>query len=721
MSAPPSRPLRAAGGALPLPGRPPAAAARAGWWLASAVATLLLAWWQPAALQRLDLFVYALLQPGKPPSSALLAPTAAMVEPVPGPAAMLFALLLVSALALRPGRMRAQPLLAAALLCLPVAASAALLTQQRWLPPALPLAGLALALGFREASRLHAARLLQQRRRDQAQAALRAIDDAVLTVDGSDHTVRFANPSAMRQAGPVMLQGRPLAEVYPLEALSHDALRTAITACIAQGSSVRVRELLQLHSPAGQRSLRATASPLRGTQDGIDGAVLVFTDMTGALAAAREREHAATHDALTGLPNRVLLHARLQRMLSQVQRGHARAAILFVDLDRFKHINDTLGHRTGDAMLCVVAQRLRALCRDTDTVARWGGDEFVLILQDVEGPEDAAIGAAKIVEALSRDVSLGAEFHHRQLPSSASVGVVLAPRDGTRAEDLLSKADMAMYRAKGQPKASFHIWASDLHAQLQDRLALEVDLRRALHEDRLQLHYQPQFALDDGRLIGMEALMRWQRTPDQVVQPTDFIQLAEESGLIVDMGAWAVRKAVHQLALWHAAGLHPVPVAVNVSARQCVNGDIVQVVRRALREAAIPPALLRLEITETAAMGDAAQTMSLLHDIHALGVRLSLDDFGTGYASMACLKRFPLDELKIDRSFVAALPQDRQNAAIVRATVALARGLGLQVMAEGVETQAQARFLAACGCDGAQGYLYSQAQAADAAALRLQH
>lgn len=712
----PPNPLRATGGGPGPAGISPAAAQRR-WWLAGAAATLLLAWWQPTGLQQLDLLAYELLQsgPGLPPSAG-----AAPVERVPAPLTTLFALLLVSALALRPRRTPAHLLLAAAMLLLPLAASAALLTQQRWLPPALPLAGLAVALGSRELARLRAARHLQQRQRAQAQAALRAIDDAVLTVDGSDHTVRFANPSAMRQAAPRKLQGQPLASAYPLEAQSHDALHSAITACIAQGASVRARELLRLRSPAGQRSLRATASPLRGARGDIDGAVLVFTDMTGALAAAREREHAATHDALTGLPNRVLLHERLQRMLARVQRRHSVAAILFVDLDRFKHINDTLGHRTGDAMLRVLAQRLRALCQDGDTVARWGGDEFVLILQDV-GPEDAAIGAARIVEALSHDVALGAEFHHRQLPSSASVGVVLVPRDGTQIEDLLSKADMAMYRAKGQPNTGFHIWASDLHEHMHDRLALEVDLRRALHEDRLQLHYQPQFALTDGRLIGMEALMRWQRAPGQVVQPSDFIELAEESGLIVDMGAWALRQAVQQLARWHAAGLHPVPVAVNVSARQCVNGDIVQVVRQALREAAIPPALLRLEITETLAMGDGAHTMELLRDIHALGVRLSLDDFGTGYASMACLKRFPLDELKIDRSFVTALPQDRQNAAIVRATVALARGLGLQVMAEGVETVAQARFLAACGCDGAQGYLYSQPQAADDAALRLPH
>ncbi len=696
-----------------------AAAARATWWLTAVAVTVLLAWWQPAGLQHLDLLAYQLLQPDTAGAAALPAPDHAAVERVPATLAALFSLLLVSAVALRPSKAPARLLLAGALLCLPLAASSALLTQQRWLPPALPVAGLGVALAVREALRARAARRVQRRARAQAQAALRAIDDAVLTIDGPEHTVRFANLSAVQQAAPRVLEGRPLAVAYPLEGPSHGALHAAITACLAQGVSVRVRELLRLRAPDGVRSLRATASPLRATDGVIDGAVLVFTDMTGALEAAREREHAATHDALTGLPNRVLLHEQLQRTLSRVKRQHSVAAILFVDLDRFKHINDMLGHRTGDAMLRVLAQRLQALCRDTDTVARWGGDEFVLILENVGGPEGAALGASKIVDALSRDVALGPEFNHRLLPSSASVGVVLVPRDGTQIEDLLSKADMAMYRAKGQPKASFHIWASDINARMHDRLAREVDLRQALLHERLQLHYQPQFAFDTGRMIGMEALMRWQQVPGQEIPPSEFIQLAEESGLIVDMGAWAVREVARQLARWQAAGLQPVPVAVNVSARQWTNGEIVQVVRLALRDAAIAPALLRLEITETVAMGEGDQIIGLLHDIHALGVRLSLDDFGTGYSSMAYLKRFPLDELKIDRSFVSALPQDRQDAAIVHATVALARGLGLRVLAEGVETQDQAEFLAACGCDGAQGYFYSQPETAAQATVRL--
>ncbi|MFT3717596.1 EAL domain-containing protein [Pseudorhodoferax sp.] len=598
-----------------------------------------------------------------------------------------------------------------AVLAAPLLLSAALLQYQRWLPPGLAVATLAVALTVREAAKLRAVQRQLQRSRQHAQAALRAIDDAVITIDAQHRTVRFANPTAQLQAAPQLLQGRPL-QAYPLQSDSHEALRTAVDACLGRGVSVHLRELLYLRAPGGLRSLRATANPLRGPSGGIEGAVLVFNDMTAALAATREREHAATHDALTGLPNRVLLQERLQLALSRVQRQRSMAAILFVDLDRFKHINDTLGHRAGDEVLRVMGQRLRDLCRDTDTVARWGGDEFVLILEDIGGPEGAAMAAAKIVDALSWDIALGAEFNHRRLPSSGSVGVVLVPRDGTEAEDLLSKADMAMYRAKSQPKASFHIWADDINARMHDRLALEVDLRQALQNAQLVLHYQPQVALGSGRLVGMEALMRWQRTPAALLPPAEFLPVAEESGLIIDMGAWAVREAARQVAAWQAAGLQPVPVAVNVSARQCMTTDLAQVVRQALRETGIAPRLLRLEITETTAMAQGEHVIALLQELQALGIALSLDDFGTGCSSLAHLKHFPLSELKIDRSFVAALPEARHDAAIVHATVALARGLDLRVVAEGVENEAQARFLAGCGCDCAQGYLYGRPQPA---------
>ena len=648
-----------------------------------------------------------------------------LITLAPAGAALLFALLAISSLALWPrqdggGPLLVRVLLAAGLLSVPIVASGLLIAFAHiWLPPALSLLALAVALAFWEAGKLRAINRKLQRSRQHAQAALQAIDDAVLTVEGPHHTVRFANPTALLQAAPHALQGAPVRDAYPLDTTSHALLHAAISTCMAESHSVHLRELLHLDTPEDPRSLRTTVNPLRGPTGDVEGAVLVFTDVTGALAAAQEREHAATHDALTGLPNRLLLQERLQLTLSRVQRQGSMAAILFVDLDRFKHINDTLGHHTGDEVLKVLARRLRDLCRDTDTVARWGGDEFVLILEDVAGAEGAALAAAKIVDALSWDIALGPDFNHRRLPSAGSVGVVLVPRDGVQIDDLLSKADMAMYRAKAQPKASFHIWATDINARMHDRLAMEVDLRQSLKNDQLVLHYQPQYTLQGRRLVGLEALMRWQRTPGDLLLPADFIQVAEESGLILDLGAWAVLQAARQVAAWLQAGLPPTPVAVNVSSRQCMSRDIVQVVRTALRETGIPPQLLRLEITESTAMSEGDNVIGLLHEISALGVGLSLDDFGTGYSSLAYLKHFPIDEIKIDSSFVRALPDSSDDAAIVHATIALARGLELQVVAEGVETEDQNSFLSSRGCHKAQGYLYGMPEPAQQAAHRL--
>jgi len=618
-------------------------------------------------------------------------------------------LLAVSSLAFWPARLRRRALLAGALLGLPLALSAlSMAVFQLWLPPAAPTLALAVAFAFWMAHKLRRANRKLMRTRQHAQATLQAIDDAVLTIDARQRTVGFANPTAVLQAGGRPMLGLPLQAGYPLMAESMQRLLDAVDNCLAQQRRTQLSELLNLQAPEGPRALRATVNPLHSPEGRLDGAVLVFADVTDAITAARELDRAASHDPLTGLPNRTLLHERLGKTLSRVQRRGSMAAVLFLDLDRFKHINDSLGHRMGDEVLKVLAQRLRSLCRDTDTVARWGGDEFVMILEYIDGQEGAAIAAAKVVEALSQDIELDTGYNHVRLPSAGSVGVVLVPQDGMEMEELLSKADMAMYRAKAQPRASFQFWSNEINTRMHDRLALEIALRQALREDLFVLYYQPQFAFSGRHLVGMEALMRWQRTPAQLVPPGGFIGVAEESDLIVDMGAWAVLQVARQQAAWLRAGKQPVPVAVNVSARQCLNRDLVQVVRLALAETGIPPHLLRLEITETTAMTDADQVIGLLREVRALGVGLSVDDFGTGYSSLAYLKRFPIDELKIDRSFVKDVASDPHDAAIVRATIVLAHGLGLKVVAEGVETEAQSSFLAAHGCDTAQGYLFGR-------------
>ena len=638
----------------------------------------------------------------------------AWTQRAPAPLALLFALLAVSCLALVPACQGRRLLLAGGLLALPLLVSAGVLLATRtWLPPATATLALAVALACWLQGRLQTLNRTLLRSRQHAQSTLQALDEAVITIDAPQHTIRFANPAAHLHAPGQTLVGQPLHSALPLDQDSMERLVGAVFECLGRGSRVHVRELLCLHAPGGLRMLQATASPLRSPEGALEGAVLVFSDVTHSVAATRALDFAANHDTLTGLPNRALLHERMHLALSRVQRRGDTLAVLFLDLNRFKHINDSLGHRAGDAVLRTIAQRLSALCRDTDTVARWGGDEFVLLLEDVGGQEGAAAAAAKVVEALTQDIVLDASFGHTTLPSAGSIGIVMAPQDGTELEVLLSKADMAMYRAKAQPQACFQFWSNDINTRMHERLALEMDLRQALRQNLLLLHCQPQFSLHTQQMVGMEALMRWQRTPEQLVLPIGFMGVAEECGLIVDMGAWAVLHAARQVALWLHAGLQPVPVAVNISARQCLNRDLVQVVRLALQETGIPPHLLRLEITETTAMSDADQVIGLLQDIRALGVRLAVDDFGTGYSSLAHLKRFPIDELKIDRSFVSDITTDKDSAAIVRATIALAHGLGLQVVAEGVETKAQSRFLTEQQCDTAQGYLFGRPQPLD--------
>ncbi len=640
----------------------------------------------------------------------------ALITRARGVWALALAVLTVSCLAVWPWRDGRQALWAGTALALPFLFSALLLfTAQIWLPPAVATLSLAAVLLFWMADHLRTVNRRLQRSREHARATLQAIDDAVITIDLPEQTIRYANPSALAQVGARSLVGQALQAAYPLVEDSMARLQAAVLACLTQGTRVHVPESLQLQTADGMRALRATANPLLNPDGVQDGAVLVFSDITAAIAAARELDHAANHDALTGLPNRAMLHERLALTLSRMQRRNGMAAILFLDLDRFKHINDSLGHSTGDEVLKVLAQRLRAICRDTDTVARWGGDEFVMVLEDVGTQDGAASAAGKVVDALSEDIQLSANFQHLRLPCAASVGVVLIPQDGNDIEDLLSKADKAMYRSKSTPGGGVQFWSEEINTRILDRLALEMGLRQALRDDLFVLHLQPQFALRNQRLVGMEALLRWQRTPGELVMPGSFMEVAEETRVIEDIGAWAVLRAARQIEMWLRKGLKPVPIAVNISACQCTNRNIVQVVRMALAETGIPPSLLRLEITETTAMTDADQVIGLLHEIRALGVGLSVDDFGTGYSSLAYLKRFPIDELKIDQSFVRDITIDKDDAAIVHATIGLAHSLGLQVVAEGVETEAQRQFLAAQNCDTAQGYLFGRPQPLESA------
>ena len=414
-------------------------------------------------------------------------------------------------------------------------------------------------------------------------------------------------------------------------------------------------------------------------------------------------QHVAMHDALSGLPNRLLLADRLSQAIAQAERHQNRFAVFVVDLDRFKAINDSLGHLAGDAMLKEVARRLASVLRKADTLARLGGDEFVLVLNEISSAQDVETIAGRVLADIARPVKLS----DLELHTSASIGISLFPTDGADADTLLQHADAAMYHAKKNGRNAYQLFMPAMNAFAKDRLELENGLRRAVVQGEFVLHYQPKVDVRDGGIDSAEALIRWQHPTRGLTGPSDFIPLAEECGLILPIGEWVLREACRQACAWQTAGLRPIRVAVNLSAQQFRQKNLVEIVRSALTAARLEPRYLELELTESAVMHDAEQSIEILRQLSALGVRISVDDFGTGYSSLSYLRRLPLDKLKIDRAFIRDVVTSRDDAAIVRAIVSLAHNLRLKVIAEGVETPDQLAFLRELGCDQYQGYHYS--------------
>ncbi|GIZ50126.1 EAL domain-containing protein [Noviherbaspirillum aridicola] len=431
--------------------------------------------------------------------------------------------------------------------------------------------------------------------------------------------------------------------------------------------------------------------------------ISVIEDITERKQTAEKLIHLAQYDALTQLPNRTLLQDRLLQAVSHAGRNRGRLAVLFLDLDRFKDINDSLGHAAGDTMLRQIAARLSMQLRESDTVARLGGDEFVILLRDVQKDEQVAAVARKILDAVTRQVTVGGvEF----MPT-CSIGISIYPKDGRDGETLLRNADAAMYRAKENGRNSYYFYSEGLNEKLLHRLHIESGLRHALEQNEFSLHYQPQVDAVSGEVVGVEALLRWKPSSGAPVGPDEFIPIAEETGLIVPIGEWVLREACAQAAEWRRDGIAPLNLTVNVSLRQ-FRSDIASAVATVLRDTGFDPRSLTLELTESVLMESPELVEETLQKLKALGVRIAIDDFGTGYSSLAYLSRFSIDTLKIDRTFVLDLPDSRDDVAIVKAIVALGKALNLSVVAEGVETAEQADLLRGERCDVLQGYLFGR-------------
>jgi diguanylate cyclase (GGDEF)-like protein/PAS domain S-box-containing protein len=527
-----------------------------------------------------------------------------------------------------------------------------------------------------------------RRRRDEQIRRLAAIPqespNPILECDlGGNPT--YLNPAAERLMEELRLQN-------PLALLPADHIAT-IHGCVSSGAGARGVE-----AAVGPRVFSWTYHPHAAL-----GAVHVFGEEVTERKRVEDRLlHHATHDPLTGLPNRHLFMERLGRALLRFQSTGGVFAVLFLDLDRFKVVNDSLGHHVGDELLQVIAERLRASVRLNDTVARFGGDEFAVLLEELADLDEAGEIAGRLGQAVSAPVNLGGY----EVFTSASIGIALSSSGQDRPEYLLRNADVAMYRAKGNGANRYEVFDRAMHAQAMARLQLETDLRRALTRGEFRLRYQPIVSLRTGRITGVEALLRWEHPDRGLILPGDFIPVAEETGLILPLGAWVLGEACRQLAEWRREFQHArIALSVNLSAKQFGQADLVERIRDALRESGLDPRHLKLEITESAIIDNPSGAGAMLAQLKEQGIQVQMDDFGTGYSSLSSLHSLPLDGLKVDRSFVSRILENHATRQMVRTIALLARGLDLAVVAEGVETVEQLEEVRAMGCDYAQGYL----------------
>jgi diguanylate cyclase (GGDEF)-like protein/PAS domain S-box-containing protein len=542
--------------------------------------------------------------------------------------------------------------------------------------------------------------------KERAQVTLNSIGDAVACTDSSGN-VTFLNLVAEKMTGWSHREaaGRPVADVVEiLDATSRKANSSSTELAVDKNLTVHVPSNNILVRQDGlEIPIEDSVAPIHDREGQATGAVIVFRDVSAARAMALRLAHSAEHDVLTGLPNRALLNDRVNQAIILASRHTKKVGVLFLDLDGFKHINDSLGHLTGDKLLQSITKRLCDCVRASDTVSRQGGDEFVVLLSEMEHSEDAAVTARRLLQTVA-----DAHFINEQdLHVTTSIGISVYPDDGLDAETLIKNADTAMYQAKENGRQSYQFFKSSMNERAVERQSIEEGLRRALERKEFTLHYQPKVNLKTGEITGAEALLRWNPSGRGLLSPAKFIPVAEDCGLILPIGKWVLREACTQARAWSDARFPSITIAVNISAMEFRHEHFLEDVFEILMETGLNPKLLELELTESVLMKRVEATESILATLRAKGVRVAVDDFGTGYSSLSYLRKFPIDALKIDQSFVRQITTSPSETSIVTAIISMGRSLGLRVIAEGVETQEELAFLQAQECEEAQGYYFS--------------
>jgi diguanylate cyclase (GGDEF)-like protein/PAS domain S-box-containing protein len=544
---------------------------------------------------------------------------------------------------------------------------------------------------------------LEQQRAD---VTLNSIGDAVLSTDLSG-TVTYLNPVAERMTGWARQEalGRPVAEVFQIiDAAMREPARNPMDQAIQLDRVLGLTpNCLLIRRDGFETPIEDSASPIHDRGGQVIGAVIVFRDVSQARAMSLQAVYLAQHDFLTDLPNRVLLNDRLTQAIALAHRHGQRLAVLFLDLDRFKHVNDSLGHAIGDTLLQSVARRLVTCVRSSDTVSRQGGDEFVVLLSEIGHADDADACAQKIGNALAPPHDVG--DHH--LHVTATIGISIYPDDGPDAETLIKCADTAMYQAKDGGRNTYQFFEPHMNARAVERQAIEAGLHRALARSEFVLHYQPTIDLDTGAMTGVEALIRWAHPERGLVFPNDFVPVAEDSGLIVPIGQWVLCEACRQARAWIDEGRRPMAVAVNISAAEFRDPRFLEHVRAVLTDNRLDARYLQIELTESSLVRHAESTVVTLQALKDMGVQLAIDDFGTGYSSLSYLRQFPINVLKIDQSFVHEISADPMGTSIVCAVISMGRSLGYRVIAEGLETEEQLVFLRTQRCSEGQGNYFS--------------